>query len=124
MIISFISINFSYETQKTCRAVNHTFRGKITIVHYWANALLHFWKCIQTRQKRLKHYDFGKIIALGSKNGFKMGGYCYHMLEGVPLNISRCVPNHWPNSALWSIHMISTQNRGVKIPLLNFVCDF
>ena len=32
MIISFISINSSYETQETCPAVNHTFRAEITIV--------------------------------------------------------------------------------------------
>ena len=38
---------------------------------------------IQTRPKRLKHYDFGKITAFGTKNGFKMGDYCYHVLEGV-----------------------------------------
>ena len=79
---------------------------------------------IQSWPKRLTHYDFWKIIAFGSKNGFKMGDQCYHMLEEVPLNISRGVPNHWPNSALWSIHIISTQNRGVKTPLFNFVCDF
>ena len=87
-----------------------------------------FWKSvyiyIQSWPKRLTHYDFWKIIAFGSKNGFKMGDQCYHMLEEVPLNISRGVPNHWPNSALWSIHIISTQNRGVKTPLFNFVCDF
>ena len=47
-----------------------------------------------------------------------------HMLEEVPLNISRRVQNHWPNSALWSTHIISTQNRGVKTPLFNFVSDF
>ena len=79
---------------------------------------------IQSWPKRLRHYDFWKIIAFGSKNEFKMGDQCYHILEEVPLNISRGVPNHWPNSALWSIHIISTQNRGVKTPLFNFVCDF
>ena len=79
---------------------------------------------IQSWPKRLTHYDFWKIIAFGSKNEFKMGDQCYHILEEVPLNISRGVPNHWPNSALWSIHIISTQNRGVKTPLFNFVCDF
>ena len=42
----------------------------------------------------------------------------------ICLNVSRRFPNHWPNSALWSISIISTQNRGVKIPLFNFVCDF
>ena len=63
---------------------------------------------IQSWPKRLTHYDFWKIIAFGSKNEFKMGDQCYHILEEVPLNISRGVPNHWPNSALWSIHIIST----------------
>ena len=33
MIISFISINSSYETQEISPAVNHTFGAKITIVH-------------------------------------------------------------------------------------------
>ena len=79
---------------------------------------------IQSCPKRLTHYDFWKIIAFGSKNGFKMGDQCYHMLLEVPLNISRSVLIHWPNIALWSIHIISTQNRGVKTPLFNFVCDF
>ena len=79
---------------------------------------------IQSWPKRLTHYDFWKIIAFGSKNEFKMGDQCYHELEEVPPNISRGVPNHWPNSAVWSIHIISIQCRGVKIPLLNFVCDF
>ena len=88
-----------------------TFRKKMTIY-------------IQLWPERLTHYGFWKIIAFGSKNEFKMGDQCYHMLEEVPLNISRGVPNHWPNSALWSIHIISTQNRGVKTPLFNFVCDF
>ena len=49
---------------------------------------------IQSWPKRLTHYDFWKIIAFGSKNGFKMGDQCYHMLEEVPLNISRGVQNH------------------------------
>merc|ERR1711951_297992 len=79
---------------------------------------------IRSWPKRLTHYDFWKIIAFGSKNEFKMGDQCYHILEEVLLNISRGLPNHWPNSAQWSIHIISTQNRGVKTPLFNFVCDF
>ena len=72
---------------------------------------------IQSWPKRLTHYDFWKIIAFGSKNGFKMGDQCYHMLEEVPLNISRSVPNHWPNSALCSIHSKSSRHRRVEIPL-------
>ena len=92
--------------------------------HWRLTFCLPLYIYIQSWPKRLTHYDFWKIIAFGSKNGFKMGDQCYHMLEEVPLNISRSVPNHWPNSALWSIHIISTQNRGVKTPLFNFVCDF
>ena len=45
-----------------------------------------------------------------------MGDQCYHISEEVPITISRGVQNHWPNSALWSIHIISTQNRGSKPP--------
>merc|ERR1712025_349937 len=85
---------------------------------------IYIYTYIQSWPKRLMHYDFRKIIAFSSKNGFKMGDQCYHMLEEVSLNISRSVPNHWPNSALRSIHIISTQNRGVKTPLFNFVCVF
>ena len=98
-----------------------------TVLYIYINdayLYIHIYIYIYSWPKRLTHYDFWKIIAFGSKNGFKMGDQCYHMLEEVPLNISRSVPNHWPNSALWSIHIISTQNRGVKTPLFNFVCDF
>ena len=76
---------------------------------------------IQTRPKGLKHYDFGKIIAQDSRIGFKMVDYCYHMLEGVPLNISRCIPNYQSNSALWCVHILSTQYRGVQTPLFLFL---
>ena len=78
---------------------------------------------IRTRPKWLRHNVFGKIFALGSKNRFKMDDYCYYMLDGVSLNISRYVSNHWPISALWSIYIISTQYRGIENPLFNFVCN-
>merc|ERR1712219_23291 len=86
--------------------------------------MLYIYIYIQSWPKRLTHYVFWKIIAFGSKNEFKLGDQCYHILKEIPLNISRGVPNHWLNSALWSIHIIPTQNRGVKTPLINFVCDF
>ena len=43
MIISFISINSSYETQEISPAVNHTFGVKITIVHWLQNASNQGW---------------------------------------------------------------------------------
>ena len=42
---------------------------------------------IQTRPKRLMDYEFWKINAQGSKKGYKMGDYCYKILERFPLNI-------------------------------------
>ena len=66
--------------------------------------------------KKIEALWFWKDDYIEQQIGFKMGDYCYHMLDGVPLNIYICVPNHWPKSALWTIHMISNQNRGVKTP--------
>ena len=42
---------------------------------------------IQLWPERLTHYGFWKIIAFGSKNGFKMGEQCYHIVEYVVLII-------------------------------------
>ena len=43
------------------------------------------------------------------------------MLKGVPKNIFRDLPNQWSISTQWSIHILPTQNRGVKTPLFNYL---
>ena len=45
------------------------------------NIYIYIYIYIQLWPKRLTHYDFWKIIAFGSKNGFKMGDQCYHIVE-------------------------------------------
>ena len=51
--------------------------------------LFFIYKCmyIQLWPERLTHYGFRKMITFGSKNGFKMGEQCYHIVEYVVLNI-------------------------------------
>ena len=50
-------------------------------------AYIYIYIYIQSWPKRLTHYGFWKIIAFGSKNGFKMGEQCYHIVEYVVLII-------------------------------------